>query len=71
MHACLCTLCVPGGRRGLKGASEGDWSYRRGSWELNLSPLEEQQVLLIAEPPVTFPNSCRHIYLIWGYKANI
>lgn len=54
----MCTLCVPGGHRGQKGASEDDWNYRRGSWELNLSPLEEQ-VLLFAEPPVTFLNSCR------------
>jgi hypothetical protein len=49
-HMCLCPTCMPGACRDQKRASESlevadDSEPSVGCWELNLGPLEEQQVL--------------------------
>lgn len=50
----VCTVCVycPETRRvvGIRSPGTGVITDGRGYWELNLDPLEEQPVLLIAEP---------------------
>lgn len=57
-HVCLCTTCFPGAFRGQKRASESlelercmVVSQQGGKrWEPSLGPMDEHQVLLIAEP---------------------
>jgi hypothetical protein len=56
LHACLCSICMPGTLGGKKRELEtlevelDDCEPSRGCWELNLGSLEEKPVLLIAEP---------------------
>ena len=49
LHLCMCTMCLPGARRGQQ--ISWNWSCETTCecWELNPG-LEEQQVLLTAEP---------------------
>jgi hypothetical protein len=58
MYAYMCSICMPcahSGQRGIVSPEAGvidSCELLHGFWELNPSPLQDQHVLLIIEPPL-------------------